>query len=94
MLTTEERQLAEVYLEDAANLWLADYADADEQSLLIVSCNMVIRAMKGNGDAFGIDGQQSSQIGWVPYLEPASMKPTSDEIALLSKCPQTNSYWL
>lgn len=93
-LSPEERNVAEVMLEDAADVWLADYSSADEHALRVVSCNMVIRAMKGSGDAFGLDGQQAEQVGWASYLEPTSMRPTAEELRLLSSCPQAGSFWL
>lgn len=94
LLTPDERRIATVLLEDAEKVWLADYSAADENALRVVSCNMVIRAMKSNGDAFGLDGQQADQVGWVPYLEPALMRPTTEEIMLLSSCPQAKTFWL
>lgn len=93
-LTPEERSIASVMLDDAADVWLADYYGSDISALRVVSCNMVIRAMKGNGDAFGLDGQQADQVGWVPFIEPASMRPTAEEIRLLSSCPQAASFWM
>lgn len=83
-LTPEEYDTATILLEDAqVMLDSAGYANAEEDILAIVSCNMVRRAMTTSGDAFGIDGQTAPSMGWGSSLPADGMYLTGQERNML-----------
>lgn len=83
-MTPEEQVVAGSLLEDAAVILdQMGFGDADEELLRIVSINMVKRAMKTDGDAFGIDGQTTPSMGWASSLPAGELYPYDREITML-----------
>lgn len=84
VMSEEEREIAAVKLEDAATLIDQRVGEKDVpfEVLKIVSCNMVMRSMGGEADAYGFGGSEESPM-WNPTVPAKPVKMYREDLTML-----------